>query len=83
MDAQVVLEESSEDNLELTNFIASFDYESVTSFSYESINITRHILTDEGFTKLMAEVFPSYKLPSEKIIKSILLESYNYIKQTI
>ncbi|CAG8700448.1 33775_t:CDS:2, partial [Racocetra persica] len=41
------------------------------------------ILTDEGFTELIAEAFPFYKLPSEKMVKSILLESYNYVKQTI
>ncbi|CAG8669111.1 5974_t:CDS:2, partial [Dentiscutata heterogama] len=36
------------------------------------------ILTDEGFTELIAEAFPFYKLSSEKMVKSILLESYNY-----
>ncbi|CAG8827821.1 25361_t:CDS:1, partial [Racocetra persica] len=41
------------------------------------------VLTDEGFTELMAEAFLSYKLPSEKMVKSMLLESYSYVKQTI
>ncbi|CAG8467632.1 10628_t:CDS:2 [Racocetra fulgida] len=134
MDMQVVLEESSEDNMKLDNIVASLDYESVASSSHESNNITRHdgsqsnskfwkyfdknkilgyasdmpkdaieknplkkkhldsiivkfivkdqqplsVLTDEGFTELMAEAFPSYKLLSEKMVKSMLLESYSF-----